>query len=692
MEKKFKHWMRASRTRIRPGSQFPGRILRKGTGKGLFQEKPEQIFQTTVDAIHDWIHIIDSERRLIYMNAPFWKVARELGLSPQIIGQKVSRAFPFLPRKVEKETNQVFRTGRPLVTREITNVGSRPFYTETTKLPVIEKGRVVRMVTVVRDITESRLAEESLRKSEEKFRDLFNHANDAILLHTTDGRILSANRVACERWGYSLEELMKLTPRDIDTPDEAENVPERIRKTLETEGFVFQTTHRRKDGTPIPTEVSTRRIMWDGETAILSVARDITDRKREESERQRLESKIRQTQKLESLGVLAGGIAHDFNNLLTVILGNADLALLSIPESSQARPKIETIINVSRRAAELCNQMLTYSGKSPLILKAIDLSLVVEEIGRMISVSISKKAVVEYRLAKGLPPMGGDVTQIRQVIMNLIINASEAIGSQNGTITITTGCVGGTPAAAGGFPLPEELGNGRFLFLEVSDSGQGMDEATLEKIYDPFFTTKFTGRGLGLTATLGIVRGHRGMIKVTSEPGRGSCFRVFFPVAEGVSGKEPSRAAPSWLFGHIRPTVGLEAAPQAREEKSKEVGAILVADDEEDVRDTCRRMLESLGYDVLLAADGKSALDQFQQHQSRIRCILLDLTMPNLDGEETFRELIKIDPQVRVVLMSGYSESSTISQFSPKCLAGFLKKPYQIEDLGSMVKKAIGEG
>ncbi|MCX7667045.1 MAG: PAS domain S-box protein [Gemmataceae bacterium] len=403
----------------------------------------------------------------------------------------------------------------------------------------------------------------------------------------------------------------------------------------------------------------------------LGISQNITERKKAEAEQRRLELQLQQTQKLESLGILAGGIAHDFNNLLTSILGYADLALEELPEGSSTRDLIEEMINGALQAAELTRQMLAYSGKGRFKVEALNLSDLVEGLSRLLQISITKKCSLRSQLAKNLPLIEGDATQIRQIIMNLVINASEAIGDNNGLISVITGAKFFDKSALAEYPLHEELQEGNYVYLEVSDTGSGMSPETLSKIFDPFFTTKFTGRGLGLSAVLGIVRGHKGAIKCTSELGKGTTFQVIFPVSEVSSPSIPKQTST------FKPWHGS--------------GLVLLVDDEASVRNLAKTMLEKMGFQVQLAQDGKQALELFQSGHHEIRLVLLDLTMPNLDGEQTYRELRQINQKIPVILSSGYSNQLNQERYASLGFAGFIQKPFRYDELSDIVQKALAE-
>ena len=403
---------------------------------------------------------------------------------------------------------------------------------------------------------------------------------------------------------------------------------------------------------------------------IAGTVQDITEAREAQMERAQFDRKMQETQKLESLGVLAGGIAHDFNNLLTGIIGNASLASMDLPAGSPLQAYIADINHAAMRAADLCKQMLAYSGRGRFVVQRLDLGTLVEETAQMLQISISKKAVLRFHLEKNLPPVEVDATQLRQVIMNLVINASEAIGDRSGVIALTTGLTRVDRAYLGGTMLAPELAEGEYVFLEISDNGSGMSAETQARIFDPFFTTKFTGRGLGLAAVLGIVRGHKGALKVYSEPARGTTFKLLFPAATGLGDAVPeSPPAPARWRGR---------------------GLVLVVDDEETIRSTVARMLVSTGFEPVLVADGREAVEVFRTDPGRFALVLLDLTMPHMDGEQTFAELRRLRADVRVVLMSGFNQQEALVRFPGKGLASFLQKPFPVGALRAVLQSVLG--
>ncbi|NOY90191.1 MAG: PAS domain S-box protein [Deltaproteobacteria bacterium] len=516
-----------------------------------------------------------------------------------------------------------------------------------------------------------------LLESEQRFRAFTNQSIDGIGVADVDGAYTYVNPSFCEMVGYSEEELLTMTVFDVKAEDQE---PSSFKKSKEGDlGVPILVKLQRKDGSTFLSEIVGNIIEYGEEKRVLGVVRDVTERENAAKERQLLERQVQHAQKLESLGVLAGGIAHDFNNLLTSMLGNAQLALDVLPSDSPAHRSIREIEEASHHAAELTKQMLDYSGRGRFVVQDIDASGLVEGIAQLLSASISKKIDLKYAFSGVAATFSGDPTQIRQIIMNLITNASEAIGDERGTISLSTGTMDCSrdyldeldPSLRGSVdtPLPE----GRYAYIEVADTGCGMDRDTLDKIFEPFFTTKFTGRGLGMAAVLGIVRGHQGALRVDSVVGEGTTFRVLFPRIEG-DGVERDAS---------------EGSADAEPRHSS--GVVLLVEDEESVRRVGKRMLERLGYEVRTAVDGEDALRVYAELRDELACVLLDLTMPRMGGEEVFREIRSRNPDAKIVLCSGYSEHEATERFIGMGLAGFLHKPYGMKDLEAVLCESLGD-
>ena len=391
-------------------------------------------------------------------------------------------------------------------------------------------------------------------------------------------------------------------------------------------------------------------------------------------ERKDLEQKFQQAQRLEGLGLLAGGIAHDFNNLLTGILGNASLALDILNPAEPGRSMLRDVIAASERAADLTRQLLAYAGKGRFHIQPTNLSHLVRDITELIRTSIPKKVQLTLDLDDGLPSIEADRSQLQQLVMNLVINAGEACSGLSGLVQVSTSRRQIPVGSNRKTPLGSGLDPGWYVSLKVQDSGCGMDEPTISRIFDPFFSTKFTGRGLGLAAALGIVHGHKGAMTVDSSPGRGSTFEVLLPAANSTCSRDSE----------------LPVAEVAGQQLTG-AGAILVVDDEELVRHTAKAVLERYGYTVIEAINGLDGVIQFEKRRDDISLVLLDLTMPMLNGEEVLERLREIHPGVIVLLSSGYDETQASQRFAGKGINGFVKKPYTGPALAQKVKAALEE-
>ncbi len=498
---------------------------------------------------------------------------------------------------------------------------------------------------------------------EQRYRGLFENATDLIVTHDLEGRITSLNPAGERLLGWRADEIKGRNIAEILAREERATSGGITAPTTALDGangVVFQVDLLTREGRHIPVEISSSMETRDGQpVGRQAICRDLSERRSAEEARTRLDRKLQESQKLESLGILAGGVAHDFNNLLTSILGNASLAQMDAPANSPVQPCLQQIEVAAERAAGLCQQMLAYSGQGRFVVKRAELSALVRENVELLRASVNRKAALHLHLAETMPTTIADITQMRQMLLNLVINAGEALGDSAGSITITTGTVQASHTELATSHLSPDLPEGEYVFIEVADTGSGMSAETRAKIFDPFFTTKFTGRGLGLAAVLGIVRGHRGAIKVATEPGAGSTFRVLLP-STGAAPLQPELPFP----------------PNARS-----AGLILVVDDEEPVRKTTRRMLETLGYEVLAAVDGLDAVAQVRQTGARLSAVLLDLTMPRMDGAEAFREMRQLQPDLRVLLMSGFAEQQALARFAGEGLTGFLQKPFKADRL-----------
>jgi PAS domain S-box-containing protein len=546
-------------------------------------------------------------------------------------------------------------------------------YTQDTALSEMQRDLLLALSGTAAMIIERKRSEEALRESEARYRNLVERASDGIVT-ASEGYIWFANQTIADMLGVTPQDMEGQPFQQFFAPSQREIVYSRHMRRLQGEELpsVYETLLLHHDGHEVPAELSASVLMEGGKPSIVALLRDISERKRIEEERLLLEHQIQHSQKLESLGVLAGGIAHDFNNLLMGILGNAGLALMELPTESPVRRTLERLETAALRAAELTNQLLAYSGRGKFVIEPVNVNVLIEEMVNLLQAAVPKNVVLRLDLARNIPVIEGDATQLRQVVMNLIMNAAEAIGDRSGAITVSSGVTAVDKAYLAGTYLDEDMPEGLYSYVEISDTGCGMDEKTRLRIFDPFFTTKFTGRGLGLAAVLGIVRGHKGTLKVYSEPQRGSTFKILLPA-----------------IGEVAP--GIHAAGEAGPATAGS-GVILVVDDEETVRTVARIALEKAGFRVLTAVDGREALELFHREPGLIDLVLLDMTMPHLSGEEAFRELRRMRQDVRVILSSGYNEMDAVSKFAGKGLAGFIQKPYRPIDLISRVKSVLAPG
>ena len=622
--------------------------------------------ETTLSSIGDAVVSTDRSGRIVFANPVALSLLR--WPAAEVAGKQIDEVFrivnEFSRKKVESPVEKVLREGAVaglangtiLIARDGTEI---PI--DDSAAPIRLNGQTAGVVLVFRDITERRRAQQDSAY----LAAIVESSDDAIIGKSPYGIIQSWNAGAERLYGYTAEDAIGRGMVELCPPDRRHEESEILESLRCGEAiFHFETVRLRKDGTAIDVSLTISPIRNKaGEIIGVShVARDITEQKRTAEQ-------MRETAKLESLGVLAGGIAHDFNNLLTGVLGNASLAIEDLPPGSPARPAIEAVLSASERAAELARQMLAYSGKGRFVLERLNLSDRVRETVALIRATIPSAVALRLELDDNLPWIEADAAQIQQVIMNIIINAGEAIPEGTvGTVTIRTR----REPAGGNRNRPAGLAHaGAYVCFEVSDTGTGMDEQTQARIFDPFFTTKFTGRGLGLAAVLGIIRGHNGSIQVFSAPGEGTTFRVWLPEMETTKAGSD----------------GLEREPVFEDPHGNSI--VLIVDDEELVRDVARQTLERYGYHVLVAEDGSRALDLFRRSSGQIACVVLDLTMPVMSGAETLTRMKGVRDDVPIVLSSGFNQAQAVDRFEGQGLAGFLQKPYTAERLLEIVKRAI---
>jgi hemerythrin-like metal-binding protein/PAS domain S-box-containing protein len=495
------------------------------------------------------------------------------------------------------------------------------------------------------------------------------HASTAIACKDLDARFVLVNPRFAALLGRPESEILRRTMDELVPLEVCGPWLERERQVLEFRQEVQHEGLWNRPGEPARWLLAQKFPLIDVNGQCWGVGLIITD----VTESKEAEAVHLQDQKLESLGILAGGLAHDFNNLLGAMEGNVELAKLVAPAEGQVLPYLESLDGLIDRSSSLVQQILAYAGRGSASITVLDLNRQVEDLTRLLRASLSRRATLRLFPEPELPPIRGDRAQIQQVIMNLVLNASEAVDFHSGAITIRTGREDLDEAAIRATYRGQSLEPGPHVFLEVADDGLGMPADVLERIFDPFFTTKFAGRGLGLSAVLGTLKTHRGGIQVRSGPGEGTTFRLLFP------------AAPPGEVPETKEDRDFEEAIGAY----RGSGTVLVVDDEAPIRATAVQALRHLGFETLEAGDGLEALQVFEANRDRLRLILMDLTMPRMDGEEAYRALRNLGMLIPVILTSGFCAADVLDQFRGKGIAGFLQKPYPLRLLVLAVRKAL---
>ena len=512
-----------------------------------------------------------------------------------------------------------------------------------------------------REIGVRKLAEESLRS-------LIEWTPVATIVHR-DGIITYVNSSATKMFGAtSVQDLINKPFLDLIHQDFHQiSLARKSETDIGNAIPIIEYKFLKLDGTIVDGEIQSTRFIYNGEPAYISSISDITGRKQAEAEKQALEQQFQQTQKLESLGVLAGGIAHDFNNILAIIMGYCSLTKMDYEDAEKHIPEIE---KAAERAAALCRQMLAYAGKASLTQSQVNTWMLVDEMVSMLKTTIKQNVAIKSTLGTDIPFFTGDASQIRQVVMNLIINAAEAIGDAEGEIDVklskTEITAEQTEKDHLGFIIPA----GRYICFEVADNGCGMDDDTRRRIFEPFYTTKLTGRGLGMSAVLGIIKAHNGALQLESRLGHGTTFKVYLPVRLSKSETEEAEqiaASPPWQGS----------------------GTILLAEDEAQVKLIAIALIEMLGFNVLDAANGKEALELYQKNAADITLVVTDMGMPVMNGYELFYKLKQLNPQLPIIISSGFGEGDIASKIPREAIAGMINKPYNFEQLREVLKGVV---
>jgi PAS domain S-box-containing protein len=641
--------------------------------------REQELLTTFLTHIPDYIFFKDRQHRFVRVSQA---LVRGLGLDSEkdILGKTDEDVFaPAHADKTRAHEEAIMTTGVPLIAQtehEVWKDGSET-WSSTTKMPWRDpEGRVIGIFGIARNITALKTAEKAIADSEALFHSVWKNSIDAMRLTDSEGRILAVNPAFCRLFRTEESEVLGKTIEhvyaDEDKKDALQSYLDRFTKAPDPNPIRMRRIL--PGGHAIDLEVTYSKFtLSNSQVRFLSVIRDAAQIVRQETERLELEKRFLASQRMESLGIMAGGVAHDFNNMLTGILGNTSLAQMNLPDGSPVREDLQRVEQICFQAAELCQQLLAYSGRGRFEVKTVSLNTLIRDMHHLLEISIHKSIFLQLDLHEDLPSTDLDVPQIRQLLLNLVINASEAIGGNHeGTIRISTQAIHADAAMFEDFIGADSMAAGSFIQLEVTDTGSGIQPADLPHIFDPFFTTKFTGRGLGLAAVLGIVRGHGGALRVKSSPNDGTTFTFLLPPGSSKT-----------VLPTTAHAVTAEASPSVKPAR------LLVVDDEPTIRSLAGKILTRLGHQVSVAASGKEAIERFKNDPSSIDCVLLDLTMPLMSGHEVMEALRVIDPQLPILIMSGYSEADIARKFHGISPTGFIQKPFNATELTQRIESCL---
>lgn len=529
-----------------------------------------------------------------------------------------------------------------------------------------DEGNIRYFLGQLEDINTRKQAEDELKESEAKFRMLFDQANDGIFVLDLKGNFIDLNQTAHERLGYTKEEMLAMSVSELDPPEFAARVPARMEKIRQEGKAIFESAHLRKDGTAMPVEVNSRVIDFRGQKVLFSVIRDITERQVAELEKEKLQAQLMQAGKMEAVGRLAGGVAHDFNNMLGAILGNAELAMMETREEDPIYDNLQEITQAARRSADLTRQLLAFARKQSINQQVMDLNARVTGMLKMVERLVGEDIKLSWKPGPDLAPVKMDPTQVDQLLINLAVNARDAIEGV-GIIAIETETVVLDEAFC-----RDHIGSipGDYVELEVSDDGRGMGKEALDQLFQPFFTTKEIGQGtgLGLAMVYGIVKQNAGFISVYSEPGEGTTFRIYLPAARG------------------------EAETQLQVKPEKSAGGtetILIVEDERAILDIATRVLEESGYTVLAAATPGEAIDLVSGYAGPVHLVITDVIMPGMNGKDLRDQVRARLPDIKVLFMSGYTADVINQRGVLDDDIDFLQKPFSISSLKEMVREVL---
>ena len=635
-------------------------------------QRSRQRYRTIIDTSPMSIFLVRDGRYLFANPA----AGRMLGIAPeQVSGAPIEKTIH--PDDLAATRARIAAasagSGNPPMDLRILRPDGSQMLVQSTSVPIqLDDGPAILVMGI--DITHRRTVEQSLRQRDSELASIFRAAPIGIGM-VIDRVIQAANDRLCAMTGYRLDELLGQSARMLyPTQEEYEAVGrDKYRLIRESGTGTVETRWVAKDGRVMNILLSSTPLdVEHPEFGVTFTALDVTEHRAAQREQMELQRRLLHVQKLESLGVMAGGIAHDFNNLLAAVLGNLDMALTEMDEAdAPARLSVREAIEAARRATDLTRQMLAYSGRGQTVARDVDLDVAIRDSAQILRVAVPRTISLDLQLHGALPAVVADPGQIQQVVMNLLTNAAEAYEGGAGVVSIRTGLADCTARELVRAAAPEPPPPGRYVWLEVADDGCGMSDETRQRLFDPFYSTKFTGRGLGMSVVHGIVRGHGGGLLVESAPGRGTRIRVLLPATDhAADAGEPSpRAA--------------EGKPDVRG------GRVLVVDDDPALRKVCRRMLEQAGFEVVEAADGPAALEALQKAAAPFEVVLLDYTMPRMHGFDVLKAIRQTHPALPVILCSGYSQQQATQRFAEAGLSGFLQKPYGLQELLDAIAKAL---
>ena len=635
--------------------------------------KSEKQKQIILNASVDMIMQYDTDLRIVWANKTAASIVNKA--AHDIVGHRCYKIFqdrdtpcPGCPCVKALETGNVENKIMHHPAMDV--VGES--YWDNCAVPIKgDNGQLVGLAEIARNITHKVLAEQSLRESEEKYRTLYNFSTDAIMILTPDKGFFSGNPAAVKLFGCRNEdEFISLTPADLSPEYQPDGVlsvkkaQKMISLAMEQRSHFFEWKHKRVDGEEFYATVLLTRIKLYGEKVLQATVRDITERKKIEEERKKLEVRLLQAQKMEAISALAGGVAHQFNNALFAITGNLYLLEMSFPGNEKVADYTRKMKDSTRRMTQLTAQLLAYARGGKYQDEIISLSDFVRDTLPLVRHAIGSAISVDIDLPPGIFNVKADLTQMQMTLSAVLTNAAEAMDGK-GQIRIVCKNTMITDETAVDFP---ELKPGNYISLTITDDGKGMDEETKSRIFEPFFTTGFKGRGLGMAAVYGIIKNHNGWITVDSELGKGTIVKIYLPVVEAL------------VKEHAKP----------KTEPIKVRGAILVIEDEETVMEVTREILKKLGYIVLEAKTGQEAINVAKTFDGGIDLVLLDIVLPDMSGNAIYPFLMEARPDLKVIVFSGYSVDGPAQEILNAGAQDFIQKPFSVAELSEKLKKALG--